>query len=226
MKALLLRDLITQRWNILFGAFYSLFFIFAFNLVRDSPFRGFTYVVSGVVVAYMILAGSFGADKNNTQIFMLSLPTTRLQAVNEKFFLLLGSAAFGTLCAALLNTLAAALIPTLLFVPIGPMHLLRVLGGTLAMSFILPFYFRFGHLMIKYVLYTLIGVGIVAQIIGVVVLSLRGESGGLRVSLDAIIGFFEASGELRRNLGFVCVAGVIGLVSYGSSVALYLRRDM
>ncbi|TFH53564.1 MAG: ABC-2 transporter permease [Candidatus Zixiibacteriota bacterium] len=225
MEALLIRDLITQRFNILLGAFYSLIFIGAFGLVGDMPEGGFVYIVSGIAVGYMILLGSFGADKNETPRFMLSLPATRWQAVTEKFVLLFVATAFGTLCAAGLGALAGA-FPGVELMGIDPMHILRIVGGMLVLSFVIPFYFKFGHQMIRYLMFTLLGVGVVAQIVAMVLLSfLRERQGPVRL-FGLIMDFVKSGGSLERNLWLVGIGAAVCLVSYLVSLRIYLRRDI
>lgn len=224
MKALLLKDLIAQRWNILFGALYSLIFILAFSLVGEAPQGGFIYIVSGVVVGYMVLLGSFSADKNDTPRFLLSLPATRGDAVNEKFLLLFLATTFGTICAVAIGAVAAIISSDV--ATVEPMYLLRIAGGMLAISFVIPFYFRFGHQMIRYLIFALMGVGVIAQIVAMLLLTFARERGGPVALFDAIMRFVRSGANLERNLWFVGIGAVICLASYLASRLIYLRREI
>ena len=226
MKALLIKEILVQKFNVILGAFYSLILFLLLGLARDIEDPGFIYALSGIAVGAMITLGSVGGDRGNTHRFTLSLPITRAQVVNGKFLLTFLSTAYGIACAAAIGGLLS--IPAIGFVSRGVngLDLLRVAAGMLLVTAMMPFYFRFGHMMIRYFLFALIGLGIILQVIGVVVLSLsRNRSGGI-IFFDWLFGMFRDNDPIRTNLILVAVGAGVCLIAYLVSMLIYTRRDL
>jgi hypothetical protein len=226
MKALLLKDTLGQKPNLVLGALYSLIFFVAFSLVGDGPSPTFVYVVSGIAVGLTMLLGSFGLDKNNTLRFMLSLPVTRADAVNAKFLLLLLGTAYGTLCAVILGAIGS--IPALGFAGgfISGLDVLRVVSGALILSFFIPLYFRFGYTIIRYALVIGMILLVAGQVAGMLVLTFRGESGGSIRVFDLFFEWLRTGDKLRRNLVILAIAAGVATVSYLLSRMVAGRRDV
>ena len=94
-------------------------------------------------------------------------------------------------------------------------------------SFVLPFYFKFGHRMMRLLLVSLGGLGIVAQVVLMYVLSrLEDARSGQIVVVSAVLRFFESSGELGRNLWFAATGLVIFVVSYLVCLRIFKRQDL
>ena len=226
MKALLLKDTLAQKPNLVLGALYSLIFFVALGLVNDSMSSSFIYVVSGIAVGFTMLLGSFKLDVNDTPRFMFSLPISRGTAVREKFVLLALGTVYGTVCAVIFGTILA--IPAIGWSsgPITGLDLLRIASGMMLMSFFIPLYFRVGHSIIRYILVIGIALLVVGQIVGMLVLSFRqGPSRSIPL-LDMIFGWMRGGGDLHRNLLIAAVAAGVVPASYAGSQLIWRRRDI
>ena len=226
MKALLLKEILVQKPSVILGAFYSLIFFALLGLARDIENPAMIYALSGIGVGWMITLGSIGGDRGNTHRFTLSLPITRAQAVNGKFLLAVLSTVYGTACAAFFGGVLA--IPAIGFVSrgINGLDLLRITAGMLILTGMLPFYFRFGHMMIRYFLFTLVGLGIVAQVAGMIALTLSSRGGRSISFFDWLFGLFRNSDPIHTNLVLVAIGAGICAIAYLASMLIYTRRDL
>jgi ABC-2 family transporter len=225
MKALLLKDALAQKPNLVLGGLYSLIFFVAFGLIREAPASGFIYVFTGVVVGVTILLGSFKLDANDTPRFMFSLPISRSTAVNEKFVLLALGTIYGTLCAVVFGAIFT--IPAIGWSTgfITGLDLLRIVAGMMIVSFFIPLYFRVGHTIIRYVL--IIGVGLLVggQVVAMLSLSSRQSPGRAAAFLDFIFGWLQGGGDTSRTLTIAAIGAGVMLVSYAASQLIWRRRD-
>lgn len=224
MKALFLKDILHQKWVIVFGGFYSLFFFLLFALAGDSLSVSFIYPLVAVAVGYMILLGSFKADKNDTPVFMLSLPISKRDWVNGKFLLLLAAVIYGMVTTAILGALA--LLPFLHMADrwIVPIDLVRIFIGMGLFSGILPFYFAFGQKAVRYAVVALVALGVVIQLALLVSLSVAGQETGHLI--DLVIAWFTSIPMMKRNLAFALVATIILAGSYLFSIWYFPRKDL
>jgi len=226
MKALLLKDTLAQKPNLVLGALYSLIFFVAFGLIGDTPSSSFIYVITGVAVGYTILLGSFKLDVNETPRFMFSMPISRATAVNEKFVLLALATLYGTLWSVIFGTIFA--IPAVGWATssITALDLLRIVSGMMILSFFIPLYFRLGHDVIKYILVIGVALLVAGQVVGMLVLSFREPDGGSIAFFDFIFGWLRGGGSVSRNL----VIGAIGLgvasFSYAISRLIWRSREI
>ena len=226
MKALLLKDTLAQKPNLVLGALYSLIFFVTFGLLEDAPSSSFVYVITGVVVGASTLLGSFKLDVNNTPRFMFSLPISRGTAVREKFVLLALGTIYGTLWAALFGVVF--MIPAIGWSSgiITGLDLLRIASGMMIVSFLIPFYFRVGYTIIKYVLIIGLAVLVAGQVVGMLVLSpLRGQSRSIPL-FDMIFGWIRGGGDLSRNLVIAAIGLGVALLSYAASQLIWRRKEI
>ena len=226
MKALLIKDLLVQKFNVILGGFYGLILFLILSMVRDYEGAGFIYALSGIAVGWMIVLGSIGGDKGDTARFTLSLPVTRVQAVNGKFLLLLLATAYGTAAVALSGFLLSLPAIGWIGASITGVDLLRITAGMLIPTFLLPFYFRFGHLMIRYFMLAALGLGVALQVVAMVVLTLRRDSQGSIAVFDWVMGVIRNGTPVRNNLILIGIGATICTVSYLVSLAIYSRRDL
>jgi len=226
MKALLLKDTLAQKPNLLLGALYSLIFFVAFGLVNDAPNSSFIYVISGIAGGLMMLLGSFKLDVNDTPRFMFSLPISRATAVNEKFVLLAFGTIYGTLWAILFGTVLA--IPAIGWSSgtITGLDLLRIASGMMMLSFFIPLYCKVGHTIIRYTLIIGMVVLVAGQVVAMLFLSLRTGPGRSSPFLDAVFGWVNGGGNLPRNLVIAGVGLVVALLSYAASQLIWRRREI
>ena len=226
MKALLLKDTLAQKPNLVIGALYSLIFFVAFGLLDDAPSSSFAYVISGVAVGYTTLLGSFKLDANDTPRFMFSLPISRGTAVNEKFVLLALGTIYGTLWAVVFGTVFA--IPAIGWSSgmITGLDLLRIAAGMMLLSFLIPLYFRVGHTIIRYILIISMGLLVAAQVAGMLLFSLRSGPGRSVGFFDLIFGWIQGGGDLSRNLVIAGIGLGIALLSYAASQLIWRRREI
>lgn len=221
MKALFVRDMVTQRWVILLASVYSLFFFGIFAVAGES-FGSTVYVISAVISGMIISLGSFKADKNNTLVLMLSLPETKTDVVNEKFLLLGVSTAFGLVAAGFFGLLlrSAGVSGTW----ITPLDFMRAVAGAGLLSAMIPVYLRFGEKAVRVVMVAILVVGVLLQLVLALVLALSPSS--FTDVIDRAVEWYTRTPVLRRNLWWLA-AGVGTLaVSYTISAWFYPRRDV
>ena len=226
MKALLLKDTLAQKPNLMLGALYSLIFFVAFGLLDDAPSSSFVYVFSGVAVGFTMLLGSFKLDVNDTPRFMFSLPISRRTAVREKFVLLALGTMYGTLWAMLFGLVF--MIPAIGWSTgaITGLDLLRIVSGMMLLSFFIPLYFRVGHTIIRYTLVIGMVLLVAGQVVGMLVLSFRQGPGGPIPFLDVIFGWMKGGGDLFRNLLIAGIGLGIAILSYAASQLIWRHRDI
>lgn len=227
MKALLMKDALAQKPNLVLGALYSLIFFVAFGLLNDGPNSSFVYVFSGVAVGYTILLGSFKLDVNDTPRFMFSMPISRATAVNEKFLLLLLGTIYGTAAAVVFGAILALPAVGWSSGAITGFDLLRIVAGMGLLSFFIPLYFRVGHMIIRYALIIGLGILVAGQIFGMIVLSFRDVPGEAIPVLDFIFGWMTGEAGNPSRTALLAVIGItVGAVSYGASHLIWSRRDI
>ncbi len=223
MRVLLLKDFLCQkRWILLYGV-YSLIFFLLFGFWDDAPDISFIMVLSSIAIGFMVLVGSFKSDKNETPRFMLSLPITRFEAVNEKFLLMLLGTIYGFITTFILSLIFK--IPAIGFTEgtIDPLDFLRIVSGMLVLSFLLPIYFKFGQLAIRYFLFGIMGLGVALQVVLLITFSLAKSN---RSMIDIIMSWFTRLPVLNRNLIIFAKGLAIFITSYTASLFIYSRKDV
>ncbi len=223
MRVLLLKDFLCQkRWIFVYGV-YSLVFFLMFGLWEDTPDISFILVLSSIVIGFMVLVGSFKSDKNETPRFLLSLPITRKELVHEKFLLMLLGTAYGFITTYIISLIFS--IPTIGFVngTVDPLDFLRIVSGMLVLSFLLPIYFKFGQLAVRYFLFGVMGLGIALQAVFLIALSVARNN---RSMIDIIMSWFTRLPVLNRNLIIFAIGLVIFIVSYIASISIYSKKDI
>ncbi len=223
MRALLIKDILIQkRWLPLYGL-YSIIFFLMFGLLSDPPDITLVLVLSSVAVGYMILLASFKADRNDTQRFMLSLPVLRTEAVHEKYLLLLLGTLYGFLCTYLLSVIFRLFGDSFVTGQPDGIDALRIISGMLLFSFLLPLYFRFGQLAVRYFIFVLVALGVVLQVVLLIVVAT--SSGGPNL-IDSVIAWYTVRPVLQRNLILAGSGIVIGSLSYLFSYRIFIRKDI
>ena len=223
MKVLLLKDFLCQkRWIVLYGV-YSLIFFLMFGLWDDTPDISFILVLSSVAIGFMGLVGSFKSDKNETPRFMLSLPITRNEMVHEKFLLMLLGTAYGFITTFIISLICKIPAIGLTNGSVDAMDFLRIVSGMLILSFLLPVYFKFGQLAVRYVLFGVMGLGVALQVVLLITFSL---ASGQRNIIDFIRSWFTRMPVLNRNLIIFAIGLVIFIASYIVSLLIYSKKDV
>lgn len=220
MKALLMRDVLTQRWTIVLASVYSLFF-FGMFVVIEEPAGSLAYVVSGIAGGVMVTLGSFKADRNSTLVLMLSLPVTKREAVHEKFLLLFASAAFGFAAAIAMGAVVAATGQAVM--PPTGIDAMRVAAGTCLLSALIPIYLRFGHKAVQVMVVGLLGLGIALQLTLGILVAVSPRS--LTDVVDAVIAWYTRMPVVSRNLLWLGSGVFIAAVAYAISLWFFPRRD-
>lgn len=83
MPQLIKKELILQKKMFIFGLLYS---IFLFTVFANPVFRNFTYSMAAFGISYITIIGIAQAEyKNNSDIIINSLPTTRGEIVAAKY---------------------------------------------------------------------------------------------------------------------------------------------
>jgi len=150
MLQLIKKELILRKKMFIFGLVYS---IFLFIVFADPVFRNFTYSMAAFGISYITIIGIAQAEyKNNSDIIINSLPTTRQEIVAAKYLSIITC------------TIIALLIVGVVGIPFSLMPApfdYRLLNGTdvittvicivVLASLSLPIYFKTGAQWIRVV---------------------------------------------------------------------------
>jgi ABC-type transport system involved in multi-copper enzyme maturation permease subunit len=83
MPQLIKKELILQKKMFIFGLLYSIFLFIVFS---SNDFRDFAYSMAAIGIAYITIIGIAQSEyKNNSDIIINSLPTTRREIVAAKY---------------------------------------------------------------------------------------------------------------------------------------------
>lgn len=217
MIALLYKDIIIQKKMVVFAGIYSVFFFAMMAFMPENPQPGFVYAFSPVVVAFMLIFGAFKADKNDTEVFVYSLPYTRDDLTAAKFLSMGVYALFGIVTTAVFGALFC-LLPDIhrWYVPLD---FLRILNGLFFLSIFLPFYFRFGFAIVKIVVVVLLSLGVAVQV-AFLGMQFSGDKNFLVRAIDA----FLAAPVLRRNLVITAILAAAFALSLLLSIRINRRK--
>jgi hypothetical protein len=93
----------------------------------------------------------------------------------------------------------------------------------LVLSFLLPIYFKFGQLAVRYFLFAIMGLGVALQIVLLLAFSLANDN---RSIIDIIMNWFTRIPVLNRNLIIFAIGLIIFITSYIASLYIYSRKDV
>ncbi|MFA7077805.1 MAG: ABC-2 transporter permease [Syntrophomonas sp.] len=144
MYKLIRKDVLIQKPSLRWAMGYLLFILVIFSLTPD--FADFAYIMAGFGGAYILVIGSFQLElKNQTDIFLNSLPTTRREIIVSRYlsgllltlFIICMTGALGVLMKLL------PLFETMRFMN-GNDILVVLLIAVLLMAIVLPTNLKFG----------------------------------------------------------------------------------
>lgn len=164
MKALLLKDFIIQKRNLVQSLLILLLLIAIWH-VNNIPTETM-FLLGSFIIPYTLVQGGLAYDESNEAIkFLLTLPVSRTQIIVAKYLTGIITVLFGTLLnGIILNLLTFELGP--ISIPSWPTIIGSIIGNLviLALSYII--YYRFGYRNLRFVF-----VGIIAIIAtGIVIL--------------------------------------------------------
>ncbi|MCK5154921.1 MAG: ABC-2 transporter permease [Spirochaetales bacterium] len=107
---------------------------------------------------------------------------------------------------------------------VDPIDFLRIVSGMLILSFLLPIYFKFGQLAVRYFLFTIMGLGVVLQVVLLIMISVVSDKGGSVINL--IMTCFTQFTVINRNLTLFGISLVIFIASYIASLTIYSRKNI
>jgi hypothetical protein len=220
MKALFARDIVTQRWVIALAAVYSVIFFGMFGLIGEEA-GSMVYVLSALASGLMVTFGSFKADRNNTLLLMLSLPSTKHDVVHEKYLLIVATAVFGLVCAIVMGLLMRLIGARVLAV--SGMDVVRVAAGTGLLAGMIPVYLRFGHKAVRAIMVGLLTVGVALQVALALVVAI--SPGSFTDVIDAVLAWYRSMPVARRNLWWSVAGATVFAGTYVLSLWFYPRRD-
>lgn len=220
MKALLVADWLGLRRVLPLYGLYGLIFIGGLGWMEDGISLSFATVVSSLGICLMVLLQSFKAEEKGGELFLASLPLRPADRLHAKLILMAWAGAFGFIATALLGLLASLPPLRLRLGGLGPLDALRVLSGILALSAILPLWFRFGIQAVRIGTFVGLALGVVLQ----VGLMARLGDGGKPLLL-VLLDRFTALDLLTRNLGILAASLLVAGVSYVASRAVLARRE-
>ncbi len=143
MQHLIKKEIILQKKMLWFGVFYSIFLFFVF---ADPIFKEFTYSMAAFGISYITIIGIAQSEyKNNSDIIVNSLPTTRKEVVASKYLSLLTCIVMALIIVGVIG-LVFHQLPSPLnnrLIKLSDITITVVSAMVLA-AFSLPFYFKTG----------------------------------------------------------------------------------
>lgn len=148
MFYLIMKDLRIQKRSFLFAFLYTFFIIFVF---RKPDFSESLYIMMSIIIGYIFAFSAIGYDeKNNSDIFLLSLPIKKHSIVIAKYlsvfvFSIIGITISGSI-GVIINI--SGFLPEFRFI-----NFIDIITSFITMGFLMslyyPFYFKFGSINIK-----------------------------------------------------------------------------
>ncbi len=222
MFSLIYKDLIVQKKTVVFGAVYSSVFFIMFGLLPESFPAGFIYFFSPLIVTAMLIFGAYTADKNDTSIFMLSLPFTRRDIVTAKYISVYIYGAFAILTTAAIGA----------FFRISPFKyvdsfysikdVVRVLIGISLFTAIIPVYFKFGYIIVRTALMAGLFALVFLNVIAFIVVRFFNGSGFIDIVIETIKN--TSPRLIYLVLGASSLAVLAG--SFMLSLYIYGKKDL
>jgi len=225
MFNLLMKEFIVQKKTVWFALFYS---VFVFAAFYNTTFRGSSYIMGSLAVAYLLLMNANAwDDKNKCEIVLNSLPIPRRLIVEAKYISVLVFMAFGLV----LTGLAGGIVSQAAGMAglEGEFRLISItdvvavfISLVLLVSAYYPLYFRFGYNFARkanMILFMLIFFGP-----GTVVGYLRAKEGPFLPEAGFAGTVQGASFEMIGALA-VAIVVIVALASFLISVKIYNNRE-
>lgn len=218
MFSLIIKDVLIQKKQLIFGIAYLAFVLVAFQGMGEAMLPmglvAVTYMLSMIACAY--------EEKNKSDLLLNSLPIKRVNIVASKYLSVLIYAVMG-----ILAYIAMITIINLLNMPLKTYPLsLEILIGSLAAVCLMtgiwfPIYFKFGYMKMRvanFVLFFLFffGSSLMTQFI-------KSKQDSLWVK--NIISFFDTKSDITIALLFLVIIALYMLLSFLLSVWFYNKRE-
>lgn len=218
MFSLIIKDVLIQKKQLIFGIAYLAFVLVAFQGMGEAMLPmglvAVTYMLSMTACAY--------EEKNKSDLLLNSLPIKRVNIVASKYLSVLIYAVMG-----ILAYIAMITIINLLNMPLKTYPLsLEILIGSLAAVCLMtgiwfPIYFKFGYMKMRvanFVLFFLFffGSSLMTQFI-------KSKQDSLWVK--NIISFFDTKSDITIALLFLVIIALYMLLSFLLSVWFYNKRE-
>lgn len=218
MFSLIIKDVLIQKKQLIFGIAYLAFVLVAFQGMGEAMLPmglvAVTYMLSMTACAY--------EEKNKSDLLLNSLPIKRVNIVASKYLSVLIYAVMG-----ILAYIAMITIINLLNMPLKTYPLsLEILIGSLAAVCLMtgiwfPIYFKFGYMKMRvanFVLFFLFffGSSLMTQFI-------KSKQDSLWVK--NIISFFDTKSDITIALLFLVIIALYMFLSFLLSVWFYNKRE-
>ena len=223
MRTLLIKDFLCQKRVLPFYGLYSLLFFILFSILGEAPDVSFIFVFSSIMVGFLVISGSFKSDKGRTYRFLMSLPVGRDAVVHEKMLLLLLGTIFGVLSTAVFTLIFSSGFLPLTRGVVDPLDAVRIITGMMCISLLVPFYLRFGVLVVKYFLIGLVGLGVALQVGFILMLASAADGPNL---LDKTIAWYTSWSVLQRNTVLFLIALLVFTASYIVSIRVFRKKEL
>ncbi|OPZ92130.1 MAG: hypothetical protein BWY74_01741 [Firmicutes bacterium ADurb.Bin419] len=218
MLNLIIKDILIQKKNFIFGLLYLGFFVFVFQSLGEAMFTG-----AIVAFVYLLTSGTFAYDdKNKADIMLNSLPIKRRDIVRAKYISLIVYMILGTIAFS-----AISFIFVILKLPLSiyPITIQAFLGALFAISLMnsifFPLMFKLGYTRAKVanmLLFFAFFFGLPLVINNIISkennILKSGIFDAINKQSDAVIGF-----------AVLVISIIILLLSYMLSIKLYKQRE-
>lgn len=220
MFNLLLKDLYLIRKHLWITVFYS---FMTFIILQGIKNTEIVYSMGIVMIGYtMTIYTTAYDDKNDSEVILNSLPTSRFQIVFSRYISVILFAVLGMSAMILAGFILGSF--NIMNINSG-IKFESIIGGLVGLSIIaflyLPTYFRYGYIKAK--LFNLI---FFAMAFGGPMLFKRLLSNQEKpLWIDKLIIYLNSQSEFVINLIFIGTIIVMGLISFTISMTIYKKRE-
>ncbi|WP_432409381.1 ABC-2 transporter permease [Wukongibacter sp. M2B1] len=224
MYNLFLKDFYLIKKHLWFIMLYGFIIFFLFNIQGEDVAQGLSYSVGITIIGYTLMMYITAYDdKNNSEVFLNSLPISRSKIVFSRYLSILVFATIGILSMTIVGFVLKSfkLINSWNGV-IGFNDLIISSVGLCIVSFLyLPTYFKYGYIKAKIFNWILFAVGFGGPML------IKGFLKDLEKPLwiDVFIKYLNSQSEFTIGLLIMISIMILGLVSLVCSIIIYKKRE-
>ncbi len=219
MQQLIKKELILQKKTLGFGLLYSLLL---FAVFANAIFEGFAYSMSAFGMLYITIVGIAQAEyKNNSDIIINSLPTTRREIVGAKYLSIITCTIIALVIVSFVGLVFHQLPAPFHYRLINMVDVVMILVSVLLLAAIsLPIYFKTGAQWVR----------IVNMFIFMIIFFAPAQI-AVYLSKNGYQPWIQSLTHIARDQSWLFSLSVLAimlgllLVSYFISLKIYLKKD-
>ncbi|SHK16547.1 ABC-2 family transporter protein [Caminicella sporogenes DSM 14501] len=222
MFNLFLKDFYLIRKHLWVAMFYSFMMFFLFSS-HESELYGMIYSIGTTMIGYtMIMYTTAYDDKNNSEVFLNSLPISRSKIVLSRYISIFMFIIIGVIS----MMIASFVLKSFNILNISRMFkfhdFVNALIGLCCISFLyLPVYFKYGYVKAKMFNLILFAIGFGGPMLIKNILRFTKKP----LWLDKFIMYLHLAPKSVINLLFIIAVVILGLISFSISSIIYRKRE-